>query len=91
MNSSVELEHEVEPRVDDRPVIRGYLLRHAFIHFGIVFCLWYTCASLLDHFLPRLLHWQPQSEGWVLGFSFLMSVIFYATQRRRFSSHTSRD
>jgi hypothetical protein len=90
MNAPPESEREVPPRINDTPVIRKYLLRHPFIHFVITFSFYYTVVSLVHLFAARLHLWQSLSDAWFLVFAFVVSVIVYTSQRRRFSSDTPR-
>jgi hypothetical protein len=88
---TIQVEREVPPRTSDAPIIRGYLLRHPFIHFAVTFCYWLTGVSLL-HFIDA--HWlrllQPQPDSYRLFFAFGMAVIFFAEARRRMRRSAAR-
>jgi len=80
----MQVEREVPPRVSDAPVIRGYLLRHPLIHFGVTFCFWVTSVSILYVVDAHLLGlFPPRSDSYRLSFALGMAVISYVGERRR--------
>jgi hypothetical protein len=76
-------EHEVPSRLQDYRVIGSWLLRHPLIHFGVVFCYWFTAVSIVSPVVEHFSHQVAWSQFHITFFSFFMAVVFYIQHRHR--------